>query len=110
VSLPPEAVRAIAEQAAALAVRLVERRIEAEHRRRQLRERAEAYLRAHPEASANAVHRAVGGNRADVLATVRALRSAASADGAPNPGLDPAEPAGPVLGPEYHSSDEGGAP
>ena len=38
-----------------------------------------AYLRAHPEATANGVHRALGGNRKATLAAVRTVRGAGTA-------------------------------
>jgi len=45
-------------------------------------ERAAAYLRYQPDASANAVWREIGGRRSDVLRVVRALRTATSATAA----------------------------
>jgi hypothetical protein len=50
-------------------------------RQRQLERTVRRYLAAHPDATANQVHRAVGGRRTDVLAAVRTIRE--SAQGVP---------------------------
>jgi hypothetical protein len=76
--LPLETVRSIVERTVEYGVRLAVAECEREHRRALICERASAYLLAHPDASANAVYRAVGRgfDKAVTLEAVRALRSA----------------------------------
>ena len=51
--------------------------------------RVSKYLSEHPEASANEVAKALGGNRTAVLATVKSVRSEGGSNGGNHPGTTP---------------------
>jgi len=71
-------------------------------RQRQLDRTVVHYLAAHPDATANEVHRSIGGRRADVLRAVLAARSSDPSSHTRSPGRDEGRA---VLGPGYQVAE-----